>query len=85
MNYTIISTETPAFDGIRKVLNIDANGNKYTVCYMVWDIDEPESRITSRRTVDTIDEAYRIYEKIARMMATGCYNDEDRRQILQTA
>lgn len=85
MNYTIISTENPAFDGIRKVLNIDKNGNKYTICYMVWNEDDPESRISSRRTVDTIEEAYRIYEKLAKMMALHHYDDEYRRKILQEA
>jgi len=85
MNYTIISTENPAFEGIRKVLNIDKNGNKYTICYMVWDEDDPEGRISSRRTVDTIEEAYRIYEKIAKMMALHYYDDEYRRKVLQEA
>ena len=83
MNYTIISAETPYFDGEKTIADISISGNKYTVCYGVKPEDQ-DGRYY-HRTVDSINEAFRIFSALTMAIALGWGNEKDRVQLLETA
>ena len=76
MNYTIAS-----FEQVHGNLNIDisASGNKYVVG--IWDKEKHES---TTKTFDSLQDAYKVYEKLISWCVFGYYKDSDKKQFLKT-
>lgn len=72
MNYTVAITENVQLGNF---VSIDKTGNKYDVCYH-------GENIRARRTFDSMDEAYAVYEKVAKVVIYGLYSDDDKIKIL---
>lgn len=76
MNWTIAYTEQCHF-GI--TVNIDVNGNKYTV-----GISKKETHEYYHNTFDTIEEAYEVYETLSKWIVFGLYGFDDKVKFLMT-
>lgn len=76
MSYTIAS-----FEQVNGNLNIDisTSGNKYVVG--IWDKEEHES---TTQTFDSLEAAYKVYEKLISWCVFGFYKDSDKKQFLKT-
>lgn len=77
MIYTIAQTKEVCKDN-PLTLSIEKSGNRYVVELMNMDHE------TTRRSFDTLMDAYKIYEKIASWFVFGCYSEADRRSFLAT-
>lgn len=73
MNYTVAITENVQLGNF---VSIDKTGNKYDVWYHGEDVK-------AHRTFDSMDEAYAVYEKLAKTVVFGYYSDEDKVKILK--
>ena len=76
MNYTIAS-----FEQIHGNLNIDIskNGNQYVLG--IWDKEKHESTTS---TFETLEDAYKVYEKLISWCVFGYYNDDDKKEFVRT-
>ena len=76
MNYMIAS-----FEQIHGNLNIDisVSGNQYVLG--IWDKEKHESTTS---TFETLEDAYKVYEKLISWCVFGYYNDDDKKEFLRT-
>ena len=76
MNYTIAT-----FEQVHGNLNIDISksGNKYVVG--IWDKEEHAS---TNKTFDSLQDAYKVYEKLISWCVFGYYTDKAKKQFLTT-
>lgn len=72
MHCTLAITEK-VHEGIS--VSIDITGNKYDVWYH-------GENVKGYRTFDSMDEAYAVYEKLAKVVILSLYSEEDRIEIL---
>ena len=77
MIYTIAQTKEVCKDN-PLTLSIEKSGNRYVVELM------NTAHETTRRSFDTLMDAYKVYEKIASWFVFGCYSESDRRSFLAT-
>lgn len=77
MIYTIAQTKEICKDN-PLTLSIEKSGNRYVVELMNM------AHETTRRSFDTLMDAYKVYEKIASWFVFGCYSEADRRSFLAT-
>lgn len=75
MNYTIANLED--VQGIIEV-HLIKSGDKY----LVW-LHNTETQEDAHETFAELMDAYTIFERLARVIVTGCYSYEDRKQILK--
>jgi len=75
MNYTIASLNDVNFG---QVLTLDKNGNKYTV-----GLYNEETRECTRKSFDSIGEAYALFEKLSRCICFGEYSYIDRKAMIK--
>ena len=77
MIYTIVQTKETCNDN-PLTLSIEKHGNRYVVELMNMALE------TTRRSFDTLMDAYKVYEKIASWFVFGYYSEADRRSFLAT-
>ena len=76
MHYTIAS-----FEQVYGNLTIDicSSGNQYVVG--IWDKEEHAS---TTKTFDSLQEAYKVFEKLVSWCVFGYYKDSDKKEFLKT-
>lgn len=74
MSYTIASMEDVHND---LVLDFGKNGNKYTVS-----IYNKQTKELTHKEYTQQEEAINIFDKVSRAILTGCYSEQDRRNMI---